>query len=106
VATGAQFIVSPGLVDEIALYCLDQNISFFPGTMTVGEVQLAYALGLRAVKLFLASLAGRVPILSYAPVLCLAIRASQRCSGGHLVRSCGHCKAYRRIEFSVTARLR
>ena len=60
---GAQFIVSPGLVDEIAEYCLTQSIPFFPGTMTAGEVQRAYALGLRAVKFFPASLAGGVPML-------------------------------------------
>ncbi len=63
VASGAQFIVSPGLVDDIALYCLDEGIPFFPGTMTAGEVQRAYALGLRAVKFFPASLAGGVPML-------------------------------------------
>nr|WP_298929834.1 bifunctional 4-hydroxy-2-oxoglutarate aldolase/2-dehydro-3-deoxy-phosphogluconate aldolase [uncultured Erythrobacter sp.] len=60
---GAQFIVSPGLVDEIAEYCLAENIPFFPGTMTAGEVQRACALGLRDVKFFPASLAGGVPML-------------------------------------------
>ncbi|MFU7528788.1 bifunctional 4-hydroxy-2-oxoglutarate aldolase/2-dehydro-3-deoxy-phosphogluconate aldolase [Qipengyuania sp. ASV99] len=62
-ASGAQFIVSPGLVDEIAIYCRDEGIAFFPGTMTAGEVQRAYALGLREVKFFPASLAGGVPML-------------------------------------------
>jgi len=63
VASGAQFIVSPGLVDEIAEYCLGEGVPFFPGTMTAGEVQRAYALGLRNVKFFPASLAGGVPML-------------------------------------------
>ncbi len=63
VTSGAQFIVSPGLVDDIALYCIDEGIPFFPGTMTAGEVQRAYALGLREVKFFPASLAGGVPML-------------------------------------------
>ncbi len=62
-ASGAEFIVSPGLVDEIALYCLDEGIPFYPGTMTAGEVQRAYTLGLREVKFFPASLAGGVPML-------------------------------------------
>ena len=62
-ASGAQFIVSPGLVDDIARYCLDEGIPFFPGTMTAGEIQRAYALGLREVKFFPASLAGGVPML-------------------------------------------
>lgn len=60
---GAEFIVSPGLVDEIAEYCLSESVPFFPGTMTAGEVQRAYALGLREVKFFPASLAGGVPML-------------------------------------------
>ncbi|MEL7188946.1 MAG: bifunctional 4-hydroxy-2-oxoglutarate aldolase/2-dehydro-3-deoxy-phosphogluconate aldolase [Pseudomonadota bacterium] len=62
-ASGAEFIVSPGLVDEIAEYCLAESIPFYPGTMTAGEVQRAYALGLREVKFFPASLAGGVPML-------------------------------------------
>lgn len=60
---GAQFIVCPGLVDEIAKYCIAQGIPFFPGIMTAGEVQRAFALGLREVKFFPASLAGGVPML-------------------------------------------
>ena len=61
--SGAQFIVCPGLVDEIVTYCLDNNVPIYPGTMTAGEVQRAYALGLREVKFFPASLAGGVPML-------------------------------------------
>lgn len=63
VASGAQFIVCPGLVDAIAEYCLAENIPIYPGTMTAGEVQRAYAMGLRDVKFFPASLAGGVPML-------------------------------------------
>ncbi len=62
-SSGAEFIVSPGLVDQIAEYCLSESIPFFPGTMTASEVQRAYALGLREVKFFPASLAGGVPML-------------------------------------------
>lgn len=62
-ASGAEFIVSPGLLDEIAIFCMEEGIPFFPGTMTAGEVQRAYALGLREVKFFPASLAGGVPML-------------------------------------------
>ena len=63
VARGAQFIVCPGLVDEVAEYCLKQGVPLYAGTMTAGEVQRAYALGLRTVKFFPASLAGGVPML-------------------------------------------
>lgn len=63
VASGAQFIVCPGLVDNIVEYCLSEGVPIYPGTMTAGEVQRAYAMGLREVKFFPASLAGGVPML-------------------------------------------
>lgn len=62
-AAGAQFIVCPGLVDDIVHYCADANVPLYPGTMTAGEVQRAYAMALRHVKFFPASLAGGVPML-------------------------------------------
>ncbi|MEO9599380.1 bifunctional 4-hydroxy-2-oxoglutarate aldolase/2-dehydro-3-deoxy-phosphogluconate aldolase [Parasphingorhabdus sp.] len=62
-ARGAQFVVSPGLVDEVAKFCIGAGLPFYGGTMTAGEVQRAYALGLRTVKFFPAKLAGGVPML-------------------------------------------
>lgn len=41
ISRGAQFVVSPGLVDEVAEYCLDKSVPLFAGTMTAGEVQRA-----------------------------------------------------------------
>lgn len=61
--SGAQFVVCPGLVDNIAEHCLSNSVPIYPGTMTAGEVQRAYALGLRQVKFFPASQAGGVPML-------------------------------------------
>ncbi|GAA0483587.1 bifunctional 4-hydroxy-2-oxoglutarate aldolase/2-dehydro-3-deoxy-phosphogluconate aldolase [Parasphingorhabdus litoris] len=63
ISRGAQFVVSPGLVDDVARYCMDQGVPIFAGTMTAGEVQRAYALGLRTVKFFPAKLAGGVRML-------------------------------------------
>ncbi|MGB3806903.1 MAG: bifunctional 4-hydroxy-2-oxoglutarate aldolase/2-dehydro-3-deoxy-phosphogluconate aldolase [Erythrobacter sp.] len=63
VEAGAQFVVSPGLVEDIVRYCQDEGVVCLPGTMTAGEVQRAHAMGLRAVKFFPASLAGGVPML-------------------------------------------
>ena len=60
---GSQFTVCPGLVDDIVEYCQDEDIPVYPGTMTAGEVQRAYAMGLREVKFFPATLAGGVPML-------------------------------------------
>ena len=60
---GSAFVVCPGLVDDLVEYCLGKALPVYPGTMTAGEVQRAYALGLREVKFFPASLAGGVPML-------------------------------------------
>ncbi len=63
VEAGAQFVVSPGLVEDIVHFCDDAGVVCLPGCMTPGEVQRAHAFGLRAVKFFPASLAGGVPML-------------------------------------------
>ncbi|MEL6487280.1 MAG: bifunctional 4-hydroxy-2-oxoglutarate aldolase/2-dehydro-3-deoxy-phosphogluconate aldolase [Pseudomonadota bacterium] len=60
---GAQFIVSPGLFEPLVEAALADDLPILPGTMTASEVQRAYALGLRSVKFFPASLAGGVPAL-------------------------------------------
>ncbi|MEO0871238.1 MAG: bifunctional 4-hydroxy-2-oxoglutarate aldolase/2-dehydro-3-deoxy-phosphogluconate aldolase [Pseudomonadota bacterium] len=60
---GAQFIVSPGLLDPLVEAALADSLPILPGTMTASDVQRAYALGLRSVKFFPASLAGGVPML-------------------------------------------
>lgn len=60
---GAQFVVSPGLVDDVVKFCIAARLPFYGGTMTAGEVQRAYAMGLRTVKFFPAKLAGGVPML-------------------------------------------
>ncbi|MEL6737819.1 MAG: bifunctional 4-hydroxy-2-oxoglutarate aldolase/2-dehydro-3-deoxy-phosphogluconate aldolase [Pseudomonadota bacterium] len=60
---GAQFIVSPGLLDPLVEAALADKLPVLPGTMTASDVQRAYALGLRSVKFFPASLAGGVPML-------------------------------------------
>jgi len=66
---GAQFIVSPGLYEPIARICDEAGLPFLPGTATAGDVQRAYALGLRMVKFFPAELAGGIPMLkSFASV--------------------------------------
>lgn len=60
---GAKFIVSPGLDQETANWCVQRNIEIFPGVVTPGEVQLAWNLGLRTVKFFPAGLSGGAPML-------------------------------------------
>ncbi|MEM8936440.1 MAG: bifunctional 4-hydroxy-2-oxoglutarate aldolase/2-dehydro-3-deoxy-phosphogluconate aldolase [Pseudomonadota bacterium] len=58
VRRGAQFIVSPGLSDDVVAFCQSKDLDIFPGTVTAGEVQRAWNLGLRTVKFFPAGLSG------------------------------------------------
>ena len=63
IASGARFIVSPGLDDGVVSVAKDHGIPVYPGTMTPSEVQHAFNLGLDTVKFFPASIAGGVPAL-------------------------------------------
>ncbi|PQA86572.1 2-dehydro-3-deoxyphosphogluconate aldolase [Marinicaulis flavus] len=63
VRRGAEFIVSPGLNDDIVRYCQSKKLEVFPGVNTPTEVQRAWNFGLRAVKFFPAGLAGGAPML-------------------------------------------
>lgn len=63
VRRGAEFIVSPGLNDDIVGFCQSKKLDVFPGINTPTEVQRAWNLGLRDVKFFPAGLAGGVPML-------------------------------------------
>ncbi|HNP65436.1 MAG TPA: bifunctional 4-hydroxy-2-oxoglutarate aldolase/2-dehydro-3-deoxy-phosphogluconate aldolase [Woeseiaceae bacterium] len=61
--SGAKFIVSPGLDDDVVGVAKDNGVPIYPGIMTPSELQHAYNLGLDTVKFFPASIAGGVPAL-------------------------------------------
>jgi 2-dehydro-3-deoxyphosphogluconate aldolase/(4S)-4-hydroxy-2-oxoglutarate aldolase len=52
VAAGARFIVSPSVVEDVILECVEQNIPVFPGAFTPTEVHKAWNMGATMVKLF------------------------------------------------------
>jgi 2-dehydro-3-deoxyphosphogluconate aldolase/(4S)-4-hydroxy-2-oxoglutarate aldolase len=60
---GAQFIVSPGLDDDVVAVAKERGAPVFPGIVTPSELQHAFNLGLDVVKFFPASIAGGVPAL-------------------------------------------
>ena len=60
---GASFIVSPGLDPASVAVANDAGIPILPGISTATELQQAWNLGLRTVKLFPASLVGGPKIL-------------------------------------------
>lgn len=63
VEAGARFIVSPGFDPEIVDYCLEKNISVFPGCVTPSEVAQAVKRGLKVVKFFPAEQAGGIAMI-------------------------------------------
>ena len=55
---GATFIVSPVLVAEVADFCADRKMPFFPGALTPQEIYLAWQAGAAMVKVFPAKFLG------------------------------------------------
>lgn len=58
VQAGAKFIVSPGFSDEVARYCTDEKIPYYPGCVTPTEIMRALSYGLNVVKFFPAAVYG------------------------------------------------
>lgn len=60
---GAQFVVSPGYLPEIAIACRASTMPLLPGVSTASEVMQANMEGLHFLKFFPAATAGGVPML-------------------------------------------
>jgi 2-dehydro-3-deoxyphosphogluconate aldolase / (4S)-4-hydroxy-2-oxoglutarate aldolase len=56
--SGADFLVSPGFVDEVAVFANTKNIFYAPGCMTPGEIIAAENRGMKFIKLFPGNLLG------------------------------------------------
>lgn len=63
VASGAAFIVSPGLNPKVVRHCIKKGVPVFPGTCTPSEMEAAMELGLDTVKFFPAEQAGGLAFL-------------------------------------------
>ena len=57
-ATGADFLVSPGFVAEVAAYCVKNDIFYAPGCMTPTEIIAAENAGIKFIKLFPGNMLG------------------------------------------------
>ena len=55
---GAKFIVSPGLSEEVANYCNEKGVTYYPGCVTPTEIMKAISLGIKVVKFFPANVYG------------------------------------------------
>lgn len=58
IEAGAKFIVSPGLSEEAARICREENIPYYPGCVTPTEIMRALELGITTVKFFPANIYG------------------------------------------------
>lgn len=63
VASGAKFIVSPGLNPKVVEYCLANNIPITPGVATPSEIEIALGFGLEVLKFFPAEANGGLEFL-------------------------------------------
>jgi len=60
---GAEFIVSPGLTDNLGHAAIASGLPFLPGVATAGEIMRGLDLGLTHFKFFPAMTAGGIPAL-------------------------------------------
>ena len=58
VSAGAQFIVSPTLNIDVASYCGEKGLAYFPGALTPTEIEKSWNAGATMVKVFPASQMG------------------------------------------------
>jgi 2-dehydro-3-deoxyphosphogluconate aldolase / (4S)-4-hydroxy-2-oxoglutarate aldolase len=56
--SGAKFIVAPDFEEEVAAFCLENKLAYFPGALTPSEIQRAWKSGATMVKVFPASQMG------------------------------------------------
>lgn len=63
IAVGAEFIVSPGFTERLALGARDREIPFLPGVATAGDIMRGLDLGLDRFKFFPAEAAGGLKAL-------------------------------------------
>ena len=71
IEAGCEFIVSPGLNDEVTKHCIDKGIPHIPGVATPSEVERAMSYGHKTLKFFPAELNGG---LAYIKALCAPYR--------------------------------
>jgi len=63
VDAGAQFLVSPGFSDEVAAYCVQNKITYYPGCVTPTEIMRAISYGFTIIKFFPAGVFGGLKAL-------------------------------------------
>ena len=60
VKAGARFIVSPGCGEDVAAFCAENGIAYYPGCVTPTEIMRALSFGLTVLKFFPAGVYGGI----------------------------------------------
>jgi 2-dehydro-3-deoxyphosphogluconate aldolase/(4S)-4-hydroxy-2-oxoglutarate aldolase len=88
---GAQFVVSPSLSEDVALYCKKNKIAYFPGALTPTEIERSWNSGAAMVKLFPASVMGPeyINILKgpFNDILILAVGGIKALNAGQYLKA-------------------
>ncbi|WP_423821237.1 bifunctional 4-hydroxy-2-oxoglutarate aldolase/2-dehydro-3-deoxy-phosphogluconate aldolase [Salinisphaera sp. SPP-AMP-43] len=58
IEAGAEFMVSPGITDEVGEVCREANLAYLPGAQTTSEIAYLVRQGWTEIKLFPAAVAG------------------------------------------------
>ena len=80
---GAEFIVSPGLTNPLALAARDTGVAFLPGVSTAADIMRGLDLGLERFKFFPAEASGGIPALK---ALAGPFGAARFCPTGGITR--------------------
>ena len=62
-AAGAQFVITPGVTEQLLAYGLNAQAPLLPGISTISEMMMGYAMGYREFKLFPAEIVGGIKAL-------------------------------------------
>lgn len=62
-AAGAQFVITPGVTEQLLAYGLNAQAPLLPGISTISELMMGYAMGYREFKFFPAEVAGGIKAL-------------------------------------------
>lgn len=66
---GADFIISPAMISDVARYCYQRGVTYIPGCATISEVYQAITSGSALVKIFPGNVLGPAFIKSVLSVL-------------------------------------
>ncbi|MEX0603725.1 MAG: bifunctional 4-hydroxy-2-oxoglutarate aldolase/2-dehydro-3-deoxy-phosphogluconate aldolase [Marinobacter sp.] len=62
-AAGAQFVITPGVTEQLLAHGLNTKAPLLPGISTISEMMMGYAMGYREFKFFPAEVAGGIKAL-------------------------------------------